>query len=363
MEITYHQWKKQGPNKAEARKALEAEDFSRTPISLYRYVRIGDVEAMRERLFQGWRDLGVLGRVYLATEGINAQVSVPDHYVDNFRSFMDSFSEFKDVPFKIGIENGEAFTTLQIKIKKQIVADGLTQDDYNIENVGNHLTAREWNEAMANDETIVVDMRNHYESEIGHFDGAVCPEADTFRDELPLIADSLKGSEDKKVLLYCTGGIRCEKASAYLKHQGFSDVNQLHGGIIDYKHQVEREGLSNQFLGANYVFDGRGRERIGSEIISTCHQCDNPCDRHVNCKNTVCNLLFLQCDNCEQKMNRTCSKACKRIANLPQEKQKVYYAKHGTTSQEVFSKSLRGRDRMKKRSPFQNLPVGLRFSE
>ena len=355
MDITYHQWKKQGPNRVEAKKALLAEDFSRTPISLYRYVRISDAEAMRERLFQGWRDLGVLGRVYLATEGINAQVSVPDHHIDDFRLFMDSFSEFKDVPFKVGVENGEAFTTLQIKIKKQIVADGLTQDDYDIENVGNHLTAHEWNEAMANDDTIVVDMRNHYESEIGHFDGAVCPEADTFRDELPLVADTLKGNEDKKVLLYCTGGIRCEKASAYLKHQGFKDVNQLHGGIINYKHQVEREGLANRFLGANYVFDGRGRERIGCDVISTCHQCGDPCDRHVNCKNTVCNLLFLQCDNCEQKTNRSCSKACKRITSLPEAQQKDYYRKHGTSSQEGFSKSLRGRERMKKRSPFQNL--------
>ncbi|MCA9352908.1 rhodanese-related sulfurtransferase [Patescibacteria group bacterium] len=355
MNTTYKQYRKCGPTKEKAEQLLETETFERIPVSLYRYVRIAHPENMRERLFHGWQHLGCLGRVYLANEGINAQMSVPEHNMNAFRDFMDSFDEFNGVPFKIGIEGGKAFSTLHIKIKKQIVADGLSIDDYNIENVGKHLSAREFNDAMESRDTIVVDMRNHYESEIGHFDGALCPEVDTFREELPKVALELKGKEDKKVLLYCTGGIRCEKASAYLKHQGFTDVNQLHGGIIDYKHQVEREGLENKFLGANYVFDGRGRESIGNEIISQCHQCGNSCDRHVNCQNLACNLLFLQCEQCEQHMRGTCSSACKRIIHMPLEKQKEYYKKHGAMTHEKFSKSLKARKRLGKKSPFQKI--------
>ena len=344
-----------GLTREQAEEKLRNENFERIPVSLYRYAHIQNPNKMREQLLAMWKNLDCLGRVYIAHEGINAQMSVPEHNWDGFKEQLYAIPEFTDVPFKIGVEGGKAFIKLQIKIRKQIVADGLTMADYDISNVGNHLTAQEFNAAMDEEDTIVVDMRNHYESEIGHFDGAITPQVDTFREELPTVAEQLKGHEDKKVLLYCTGGIRCEKASAYLKHQGFRDVNQLHGGIIDYKHQVDREGLENKFLGSNYVFDERGREKIGDTIISTCHQCGNSCDRHVNCKNLACNLLFLQCEDCEQKMKTTCSLKCKRVVNMPIEKQKAYYKKHGDGSQMRFSKSLRAREKFSKRSPWQIL--------
>ena len=129
-------------------------------------------------------------------------------------------------------------------------------------------------------------MRNHYESEIGRFKGAICPETETFREELPVVKKLLEGKERKKILLYCTGGIRCEKTSAYLKHYGFTDVNQLHGGIIDYVRQLKQDtSLKNNFQGRNFVFDERRGERVSNDIISDCHQCGSACDVHVNCKN------------------------------------------------------------------------------
>ena len=136
-------------------------------------------------------------------------------------------------------------------MRKQIVADGLEHDEYDVTNVGKHLSAKQWNEAMEKGAT-VVDMRNHYESEIGRFEGALCPQVETFKEELPKVKQLLKGKEEKTILLYCTGGVRCEKASAYLKHNGFQDVNQLHGGIIDYVRQLDQdESLANKFEGKN----------------------------------------------------------------------------------------------------------------
>lgn len=342
-------------SKQDALAKLNAEEFSRVTVSFYRYVKILDPQTLRDELFSRWDELGCLGRIYIAHEGINAQMSVPEHHWETFVKELHARNEFSDIPFKIGINQGDSFWKLAIKVKKQIVADGLTMDDYDIENVGNHLSADEFNKAMQDPETVVVDMRNHYESEIGHFEGALCHKVDTFREQLPLVAKDIADKKDKKILLYCTGGIRCEKASAYLKHQGFTDVNQLHGGVIDYAHQIRREGLASKFLGSNYVFDERTRENINGEIISHCHQCEALCDRHVNCANKACNLLFLQCDECEMKTERTCSKKCRKIANLSPEEQKRYCKKHGFMTQQRFSKSLDARNRTGKKSFFQKI--------
>ena len=191
----------------------------------------------------------------------------------------------------------------------------------NYPNVGKHLDAKQWNEAMENG-AIVVDMRNHYESEIGKFKGAICPEVETFKEELPEVKALLKGKEQEQILLYCTGGIRCEKTSAYLKHHGFNDVGQLHGGIIDYARQLEKnEKLENKFEGKNFVFDERLGERISNKIISKCHQCGWPSDTHINCRNVNCNLLFIQCKTCKKDHEGCCSPDCIKVKNLPPEKQ------------------------------------------
>ena len=292
------------------RERLSRETFKRTTVSFYRYVVIDNPAKLRDILYQTWNKLQCYGRIYLAKEGINAQMSVPNHCRQDFEAHLNSVREFKNMPFKIAVEdNGMSFLKLQIKVRQQIVADGLKPREYDVTNVGQHLNAKEWNAAM-DEGAIVVDMRNHYESEIGRFDGAILPDADTFKEELPEVVKTLKGKENEKILLYCTGGVRCEKTSAYLKHHGFSDVNQLLGGIIDYTRQVKTENIDNKFIGKNFVFDNRLGERISEDVISCCHRCGAACDTHVNCANKRCNLLFIQCDSCKEKYHGCCGDDC-----------------------------------------------------
>jgi len=303
---------------------LEAETFERKTLSFYKYVIIDDPKELRDELFAQWSQWDCLGRIYVSREGINAQMNVPAQHWDTFEKHVHGMEYFKDVPFKMAVDDptgGKSFLKLVIKVREQIVADGLQPEDYDVTDVGQHLTAKDWNEAIENHDPIVVDMRNHYESEIGHFEKAILPEAETFREELPMVLEKLKGQEDRKILLYCTGGIRCEKTSAFLKHHGFKDVNQLHGGIIDYARQIKEEALPNKFHGINFVFDERLGECISDEIISECHQCGQPSARHSNCANKACNLLFIQCEECAEKHEGCCTPQCVEVINLPEEEQ------------------------------------------
>ena len=294
---------------------LAQESFKRITLSFYRYVIISNPQTFRNELYSALISMNCFGRIYVAHEGINAQMSVPEFEVERFKNWLNSLTELKDMPLKIAVEDdGKSFNKLSVKVRKQIVADGLFDNEYDVTNVGKHLSAKEWNQAM-DEKSIVVDMRNHYESEIGRFDNAILPKAETFREELPMILEELKDKKDKKILLYCTGGVRCEKTSAYLKHHGFTDVNQLLGGIIDYSRQIKEEGLENKFKGKNFVFDNRLGERISNEVISKCHQCGKSCDTHNNCINKGCNLLFIQCDECAASYNKCCSTICMNVVS------------------------------------------------
>lgn len=318
---------------------LAAEDFDRITISFYRYVIQENPEMLRDELYLEWNELGVLGRIYLAREGINAQLSVPEH---NYKKFLQKLElRYPAMPIKKAVaENKESFYKLIVRLKKKILADGMNDDSYDVTNVGNHLNAEEFNKALDTEGTIVVDIRNHYESEIGHFKEALLPDVDSFREELPLVKDMLKGKENNKILLYCTGGIRCEKTSAWLKHQGFKDVNQLHGGIIDYAKQVKEQGLENKFIGKNFVFDSRMGERISDDVIAKCHQCGKPADTHRNCEWQPCHILFIQCKECDDKMQGCCSPECQDYIKLPEEKQRAL-RKELTVQTEDFFHSRR----------------------
>ena len=307
----------------DAEKLLDLEVFEREILSFYKYVIIENPYEFRDTLYSKWSALSVFGRIYVAKEGINAQMSIPQYNWERFKENLYQIKELKDIPFKIAVEDdGKSFFKLTIKVREKIVADGLSENDYDVTNVGAHLTAKQWNKAI-DDGAIVVDMRNHYESEIGRFKGAICPEAETFKEELPVVKDLLKGKESDQVLLYCTGGIRCEKASAYLKNYGFENVSQLHGGIIDYVRQInENDSIENKFVGKNFVFDERRAERISNDIISNCHQCGDACDQHTNCKNVNCNLLFLQCEKCKEEYDSCCSLDCIEVAKMPEDKRK-----------------------------------------
>jgi UPF0176 protein len=301
---------------------LAAETFRRITLSFYRYVIINDTAELRDSIFENFLSLGVLGRTYIAREGINSQISVPEHNFDAFKNFINSNHLLAGVPLKIAIEDdGKSFYKLIVRLRTKIVADGLQDDDFDVTDVGRHLSAKEFNEAMDQPGTVVVDMRNHYESEVGHFENALLPDTDTFRETLPVAVEMLKEDKDKKILLYCTGGIRCEKASAYFRHHGFTDVNQLSGGIIHYARQVKAEGLNSKFTGKNFVFDDRLGERISDKVISKCHQCGTASDQHTNCANDDCHLLFIQCDACVQKMKGCCSTHCIDFISLPLEEQ------------------------------------------
>ncbi|MCK7555245.1 rhodanese-related sulfurtransferase [Chitinophaga sedimenti] len=281
---------------------LAAETFNRVTISFYQYAKITDPQQFRDQLYEGLFNLAVFGRIYVAHEGINAQISVPEHNVEAFRTFLYGFDFLNGIRLNIAVDdNGKSFYVLKIKVRDKIVADGIEDPTFDITHRGQYLDAAAFNNLSAQPGTVIVDMRNHYEFEVGHFDNALEVPSDTFREQLPMAVDMLKDQKDQNIIMYCTGGIRCEKASAYFLHNGFKNVFHLEGGIIEYSNKAKEQGLPNKFKGKNFVFDDRMGERIGEEIISKCHQCGEPCDDHTNCANDGCHLLFIQCKKCAEK--------------------------------------------------------------
>ena len=318
---------------------LEESGSERLTLSFYKYAHIRNPQLFRDHLFLSWDSLEVLGRIYVAHEGINAQLSLPVIYYKEFKNHLESKSFLKDVKLNIAVkQNLKSFLKLTIKVRDKIVADGLEDKEFDVTNKGIHVDAIKFNQLLNDKNTICVDMRNHYESEIGHFQNAIKPDVDTFRESLPIIEKDLsKYKEDKNLLMYCTGGIRCEKASAYFKYKGFKKVYQLEGGIIEYARQVKKRNLENKFIGKNFVFDERRGERISEEIIAQCHQCGKPCDTHINCINEACHLLFIQCKSCGDKMNHCCSESCKKVTSLSHKEQKAI--RKGThNSNKIFKK-------------------------
>lgn len=295
----------------------------RLTLSFYAYAKIQDPKKFRDELFIAWNALDALGRIYVAKEGINAQMSVPADNFEAFRNTLETYDFMRGIRLNVAVEQDNySFLKLTIKVRNKIVADGLNDETFDVTNKGIHLKAQEFNKLLEDPDTIVVDFRNHYESEVGHFEGAITPDVETFRESLPIINEQLQDfKEDKNLLMYCTGGIRCEKASAYFKHQGFKNVYQLEGGIIEYTRQIKEENIPSKFIGKNFVFDHRLGERITDDIIAQCHQCGKPCDNHTNCANDACHLLFIQCDECKAAMENCCSAECQEIIHLSWEDQ------------------------------------------
>ena len=302
---------------------LAAENFTRMTCSFYRYVNIDKPNALRDELYNQWIELNVLGRVYIAEEGINAQISIPEPVFDTFIGLLNKKDYLANMPLKYAIQEGESFIKLAIRVKKEIVAYNIPKNEYNMNQVGIHLDASEFNKALENHDSVVVDMRNYYESEVGHFHNAILPDVERSKDLLPEVKKLLQNDKDKEVLLYCTGGIRCEKASSYLLHHGFKNVKQLNGGIIQYAHDVKEKNLNSKFIGSNFVFDQRLEERITDDIISKCHQCRKLCNTHTDCLNQACHILFIQCEKCREEFKGCCSIECKDFAALPINEQRV----------------------------------------
>jgi UPF0176 protein len=310
-------------NQKELRQRLLAETAPRTTISFYRYVAIADPKVFRDELYALLNDLAVFGRIYIAREGINAQISVPTSGFETMKARLDAIPGFAGLRLNIAVDDdGKSFWVLKIKVRDKIVSDGITDPAFDMDRKGKYVDASGFNRLSEDPATIVVDMRNHYEYEVGHFDQAIPIPSDTFREQLPMSADMLKDKKESPIILYCTGGIRCEKASAWLLHQGFTNVFHLEGGIIHYVNTVREQRLVNKFRGKNFVFDDRMGERISDEIIATCHQCGRPADTHINCRNEGCHLLFIQCDECASRYEGCCSTDCQTVIHLPPDEQR-----------------------------------------
>ncbi len=321
---------------------LLQDDTPRTTLSFYQYYHLGNPTLFRDHFYSLLSEIGVLGRIYVSFEGVNGQVSVPTHQMDQFQAAMDSITFLEDIRHNYAIEDdGKSFIKLIIKVRDKIVADGLDDKTFDVTNKGIHLKAEDFNRLADDSETIIVDMRNHYESEVGHFRNAILPDVTTFREALPYVETLLEDKKDKAIIMYCTGGIRCEKASAYYKHKGFTQVYQVEGGIIEYARRAKELGIENKFIGKNFVFDERLGEKISPETIASCHQCGQPCDTHTNCANDACHLLFIQCPSCAEAYQRCCSDKCREFNTLPEE------TKAALRKTEVFNGTKFGKGRYK----------------
>lgn len=311
-------------NNQELKEKMLAETVPRTTVSFYKYFQIADPNLFRDELYKVFFNLKVFGRIYIAGEGINGQVSVPEN---NFEAFRDALygtaPELDGIRLNIAVDDdGKSFWVLRMKVRPKIVADGIDDLQFDPAKTGVYLKAEEYNELAGKPDTIVVDMRNHYEYEVGHFENAIEIPSDTFRDQLPMAVDMLEEHRDKNIIMYCTGGIRCEKASAYMRYHGFKNVFHVEGGIIEYTRRAKLKGIPLKFIGKNFVFDERLGERVTPDIIAKCHVCGKPSDTHTNCKNPGCHLLFIQCDECAIKYDGCCSAVCQEIIHLPEEEQR-----------------------------------------
>ncbi len=326
-------------SQTELKKLLYEETGQRTTISFYHYFPISDAKQFRDDLYKALNELKVFGRIYIAPEGINAQISVPENNVDALQNYLYSIEAFNGIRLNVAVDDGgKSFWVLKIKVRQKIVADGIADTSFSMEKKGRYVNALQMNELLKDENTVVIDMRNHYEYEVGHFETAVEIPSDTFREQLPMAVEMMQDKKDKNIIMYCTGGIRCEKASAYMLHHGFNNVFHLEGGIINYARQAKENGLPSKFIGKNFVFDDRLGERITADVIAKCHQCGKPADTHTNCKNDGCHLLFIQCEACAEKYDGCCSVECQTVYNLPIESQKEL--RKGTDKgRMVFNKS------------------------
>lgn len=326
-------------NNEELKQVMLQETEPRTTISFYNYFQIENPKVFRDYLYKHLDELSVFGRIFVAHEGINAQISVPSNNFEAFKTFLYSIEPLNGLRLNIAVDDdGKSFWVLKIKVREKIVADGIADPEFNMNTKGKYVNAKEMNQLLESPDTVVIDMRNHYEYEVGHFDRALEIPSDTFREQLPMAVDMMKGNEDKNIIMYCTGGIRCEKASAYMLHKGFKNVFHLEGGIINYAQQIKKEGIESKFIGKNFVFDNRLGERITEDVIAKCHQCGKPADTHTNCANDGCHLLFIQCSDCAKEFDGCCTVECQTVFQMPYEEQKKLRAGIDKGNQ-VFNKA------------------------
>lgn len=296
----------------------------------YQYVTIENPEEFAEQHLKFCKELGLKGRILVAKEGINGTVSGTVGQTDKYMATMKQDPRFEDMAFKIDEADGHAFKKMHVRPRKELVTLRLKDDVDPRKVTGEYLSPKEFYKAMQDENTVVLDARNDYEYDLGHFRGAIRPDIKTFR-ELPDWVEKHRDMlEGKKILTYCTGGIRCEKFSGWLLKQGFDDVGQLHGGIVTYGKDPEVQG--ELWDGKCYVFDERISVPVNRKehvIVGRDYFDGEPCERYVNCANPECNRQFLCSEENEHKYMRSCSDECRvHPRNL-------YVKEHQLTEEEV----------------------------
>jgi len=300
-------------------------------LAYYHFTPIEDpqLEVSRHKAFFAGRD--VTGRIYISEQGINGQMSGAVEDAQAYMVWMQKDSRFEQMEFKIHRHPEQAFPRMTVKYRKQLVA---IDTDVDMSQKGEHVSPAEWLEMLnSGEDYLVLDVRNDYEWEIGHFEGATLPPCQTFR-EFPSYADQLKQEIDPattKVMMYCTGGIRCELFSALLKQKGFQHVYQLHGGVVKYGLETQGE----HWKGKLFVFDDRLAVPISNELkepVGSCHHCHAPADIYYNCANMDCNELFTCCPDCFTRFKGCCQESCMHSVRLrphqPQDAHKPFRKKH-----------------------------------
>jgi UPF0176 protein len=277
--------------------------------SFYKYVKINNLEEFQKQHLDFCNKLGIKGKILIAEEGINGSVSGTKEQTEKYKEELKKNKLFNNIKFKDNLSEAHPFRKTIVRIRKEIVTSGLK---VNLENKGAYISPKELNKLIAkNKDVILVDARNNYESKIGKFRNAIAPDIELFR-EFKNIKTCLEKFKDKKIVTYCTGGVRCEKASALLRENGFNNVFQLEGGILNYINQFP----DKHFEGRCFVFDNRISIPSGSKNneISFCELCHVPSGRYINCRNVNCDKMFLCCEECSNYMEGACSKKCRAKA-------------------------------------------------
>lgn len=281
----------------------------------YKYIEIKNPEEMRIWQRNLCQSLDLKGRILLGTEGINGTLAGSEENTAKYIEAMNDHPLFSGIDFKTSFSDNQCFPKLKVKVRQEIVRLGIDPHVLTPDDGGKHLSPEETHQLLASspEDLVVFDARNAYEAKIGKFTGAITPDIENFRDLPKFIDENSELFKDKQVLMYCTGGIRCERATAYLKQKNIAkDVYQIKGGIHRYIEQFP-DGF---FRGKNYVFDGRIAVRVNKDILSTCELCNISCDDYTNCINAVCNKHYIACQPCIKQLNNTCSTECmNKVAN------------------------------------------------
>ena len=281
-------------------------------ILFYKYVAIEYPKEIMKWQREICQNLGLKGRILISHEGINGTLGGSTENLDEYMQTMSSHELFGNIDFKQSAGGPECFPRLSVKVRDEAVALGIPYDQLTPRNGGQHLSPQETHELLTNkpEDLVVLDTRNDYEWAIGRFEGAITPDIENFRDLPKYLDDNLDTFKDKQVLMYCTGGIRCERATAYLNEKNVAKkVYQIQGGI----HRYVEEYPDGFFRGKNYVFDGRVSVRINEDVLGSCALCAKPCDDYYNCLNAMCNKHFISCADCITTYDYACSENCKTL--------------------------------------------------